>query len=95
MNINITLGNLLLWLVIIFIVGFSITILVCHETAPNPDLEFQVGSAVHLVIGGRGQVINISGEQYQIRIWGLQGIESYWFHAWELETPIVDRFNPG
>lgn len=94
MNINITLGNLLLWIVILCIVGFSIITLVCHEVAPDPDLEFQVGSEVHLIIGGRGQVVDISGDQYKIRIWGLQGLESYWFYGWEFETPIVDRFNP-
>ncbi len=94
MNINITLGNLLLWIVILCIVGFSIMTLALHTSAPNPDLEFKVGSEVHLVIGGRGQVISISGDQYKVRIWGLQGIESYWFYEWELEAPIVDPFNP-
>jgi len=94
-NINITLGNLLLWIVIIGIVGFSITTLALHKSAPNPDLEFKVGSEVHLIIGGRGQVVDISGDQYKIRIWDSQGgIYGYWFYGWELEAPIVDRFNP-
>lgn len=92
---KITLGNLLLCIAIISLVGAG-SWLMFDEKAPDPDLEFHIGSEVYLIIGGRGQVIKISGDQYLIRIWDSQGgIDGYWFHEWELEAPIIDRFNPG
>ncbi len=98
MNKHPILCTLPLWLIALLsflcVLFVGLTIWYPCKSAPNPDLEFKVGSEVHLIIGGRGQVVDISGDQYKIRIWGLQGLESYWFYEWELEAPIVDPFNP-
>ena len=51
------------------------------------ELRFQIGDVVDLKIGGKGQIINIMGNNrpYHIRIRTDAGIERVWLDEFELE----------
>jgi hypothetical protein len=67
----------------------------CAEPKPvlRVDLKFRQGQTVNLVIGGKGQIIEVDNRvgdrrPYRVRIRTDEGSRFEWFHEFELEiTP--------
>ena len=55
------------------------------------NLTFEKGDLVNLKLGGKGQILKVSGVRterpYLVRTLGESGIDCCWMREWELVTP--------